>query len=130
MKLPITAVLYVDDDQEDQEVFQEVLSKIQPALRCYLASSGNEAFHILWSLDEMPAAIYLDMNMPIQNGLEVLKALKSEARFSAIPTFVLTTSKSSQDIATANALGAAGYFVKPTSLTDVEELLRPLICAR
>jgi CheY-like chemotaxis protein len=127
MKSAALSILYVDDDQEDQEIFQEVVLKIQPALNCLIASDGKEAFEILSSIDELPAAIYLDMNMPIQNGLEVLKELKRHSKYQAIPTFLLTTSTSSQHFSEANCLGASGYFVKPTTLQQFENLLRPLL---
>jgi hypothetical protein len=44
MKSAALSILYVDDDQEDQEIFQEVVLKIQPALNCLIASDGRQQF--------------------------------------------------------------------------------------
>lgn len=57
--------------------------------------------------------IILDLMMPRMNGLEVLKEVKSDPRYSNIPVIILTSEKSEQDRETALKLGAINYLNKP-----------------
>jgi two-component system alkaline phosphatase synthesis response regulator PhoP len=61
---------------------------------------------------ERPDLILLDLLMPKLPGLDVLRALKAEARTRAIPVLILSNSSREQDIAEVNKLGVAGYYVK------------------
>ncbi|OHD77294.1 MAG: hypothetical protein A3J97_13675 [Spirochaetes bacterium RIFOXYC1_FULL_54_7] len=57
--------------------------------------------------------IILDINMPVMNGLEFLKILRSEAASKAIPVIMLTT-RGEEDIRkTALGLGANDFLAKP-----------------
>jgi CheY-like chemotaxis protein len=63
-----------------------------------------------------PDIILLDLNLPKQDGREVLKKIKKDPRFRSIPVIVLTTSTSEEDIADAYALHANCYICKPNDL--------------
>jgi CheY-like chemotaxis protein len=122
MKEQKKAVLYVEDDVDDQQLFVEVLNTVNPDFECYTAADGEEALDLLNNID-IPVCIYVDVNMPRMNGLEFLKALKLHPRFSQIPVFILTTSKSANDELTATALGAKQYIIKPNSYRDLFKIL-------
>jgi len=57
--------------------------------------------------------ILLDINMPEMNGIEFLKARKSDAAIAGIPVFVLTTQDEDALKKEALSLGAKGFIVKP-----------------
>lgn len=116
------AVLYVEDDRDDQQLFMEVLQTVNPHFECFIATDGIHAFDVLKQID-MPVCIYVDVNMPKMNGLEFLKALKLHPEYSQIPVFVLTTSNSANDELTAAALGAKQYIIKPNSYRDLFAIL-------
>ena len=114
-------VLYVDDDHDDQLIFQEALNEVRPEMKCELISDGIKALKFLKEAP-LPLCIYLDVNMPIMNGLQVLEKIKQDARLSHIPTFILTTSKSPMTEKKAKGLGAT-YLIKPNSYSEYLHLL-------
>lgn len=115
-------VLYVEDDRDDQLLFEEVLQTVNPDFKCCIATDGEHAFEILKTI-EVPACIYVDVNMPRMNGLQFLQTLKLHPEYAHIPVFVLTTSRSSNDELTAVALGAKQYIIKPNSYRDLFTIL-------
>jgi DNA-binding response OmpR family regulator len=64
--------------------------------------------------------------MPRMNGIEFLRAAKSEEMLSWIPVVVLTTSKAEQDKIDSFALGVAGYMTKPTDYKHFVEAVRTI----
>jgi CheY-like chemotaxis protein len=122
MKEAKKAVLYVEDDHDDQQLFVEVLQTVNPDFECFIATDGEHAFDVLKGID-VPVCIYVDVNMPRMNGLQFLKALKLHPEYSHIPVFILTTSMSANDELTALALGAKQYIIKPNSYHDLFKIL-------
>ncbi|HEY0654336.1 MAG TPA: response regulator [Chryseosolibacter sp.] len=117
------AILYIDDDRDDQEVFVEVLKRIRPNISCHLASDGRQGLLLLRKLEVLPICIYLDLNMPVMNGLEVLKEIKGDPRYRDIPTFILSTSQNPNAEVQARDLGAEEYLKKPNSYSAYTDLL-------
>jgi CheY-like chemotaxis protein len=115
-------ILYVDDDRDDQEIFVEVLNEIRPHVKCQLASDGVEALALLREIDP-PICIYLDLNMPIMNGLEVLRKIKADVRLKDIPTFILTTSRNHVVESEARKLGVTDYLTKPSDYNQFKKML-------
>ncbi len=101
-------LLNVDDDIDDQEIFTEAINIINPSIRCISANDGLEAHELLFkrktflSLDY----IFLDINMPKLNGIELLGLIKSDKRFDQIPVYLLSTSCSPSDMNKITLLGA------------------------
>ena len=62
-------VLNVDDDHEDREFFCDALREIDPSVVCLIAASGMEALALLQDRDALPDYIFLDINMPMMDGL-------------------------------------------------------------
>jgi len=65
-----------------------------------------------------PSLIVLDLDLPELDGFEVLKQIGSTPKLSAIPVFILSASKSEEDIYRGNLLGIAKYMVKPLSVAE------------
>jgi CheY-like chemotaxis protein len=124
-KRPI--VLYVDDDRDDQELFTEIVKEIDPDIDCVIATDGVDALLLLPQIDT-PACIFIDVNMPRMNGLELLKTIKGHPVYSSIPAIILTTSGSKMDELTALCLGASEYLTKPSSYKEFSKLLKNHVC--
>lgn len=69
-----------------------------------------------------PGIILLDLRLPKVDGLEVLKAIKSDPNLSRIPVVVLTTSAAEADIVEAYENRANSYLVKPL---DFSQFVKP-----
>ncbi|MBZ4033402.1 response regulator [Flavobacterium sp. 17A] len=117
-------ILLADDDMDDTEMFCEALADIDESVICHTAENGSEALKILASLDQSPGVIFLDLNMPIMNGWECLKELKSDQRYKDIPVIMISTSSHRNDMDTAANLGAVCYFVKPNNFKDLKHVLK------
>jgi CheY-like chemotaxis protein len=115
-------VLYIDDDQDDRQLFQEVCNEVHPNVKCVVANDGIAGLEILKE-NKSPMCIYVDMNMPYMNGIEVLKAIKNMPKFSPIPVFILSTSKTTRLEIDARANGATDYLLKPIAYSYFVSLL-------
>lgn len=112
---PCMVVLNVDDDQEDREFFCEALREIDPAITCLIAGSGMEALSLLQNQRTLPDYIFLDINMPMMDGKQCLKALKSIPELQSIPVIMYSTSTDTREIKECYKLGAEDFLIKPHS---------------
>ena len=80
------AVLVVEDEVGVRRVLVRLLTEC--GFRTVEASNGREAIQRL--MDETPAAIVIDLLMPVMSGLEFLKALRRNPFYRTIPTVVMT----------------------------------------
>lgn len=119
-------ILLADDDIDDTEMFCEALEFNNEKIKCHCAVNGSEALSILGGLDEKPKLIFLDLNMPVMNGWDCLKVLKSDPEFQHIPVIMISTSSHQKDIETAAGLGAICYLVKPNTFHELKQLLSSL----
>lgn len=118
-------ILMADDDKEDYFILQEAVAKVNEPLTLSYAANWLE----LWraTLKAIPDILFLDLNMPVKNGLECLRLLREESKFDMLPIIIYSTSASSSDIDEAYAGGANYFAVKPYSLDDITTLVIKLI---
>jgi CheY-like chemotaxis protein len=115
-------VLYVDDDEDDRDIFTEVLKAVQPELTLVLAKDGSDALAKLQEITE-PMCMDIDMNMPKMNGLQLLEIVKGDPELAGIPTFILTTALTPQQTEQIKTIGAEGFLIKPSSFDAFKNLL-------
>ena len=119
-------ILLVDDDSDDQLLFQEALYSINPDISIESAVDGEDALTILATTAQNPDVIFLDINMPRMNGRDCLKILRNEMGLWHLPVFVMSTAISREDEILFTALGAH-CVVKPHEyealVTKLEECL-------
>ena len=122
-------ILICDDDVEDIELLEEALLKLEPDLTFDLASSGEEVIRILTtsSSDSLPSLVVLDYNMPGLTGPEVLSVVSNNASLKNIPIVVLSTSNLPQHERLCRNNGAADYFVKPSSIEQIDLIAQRII---
>ncbi|HEY0741861.1 MAG TPA: response regulator [Chryseosolibacter sp.] len=121
IKDPQETVLYVDDDLDDQEFFVSSLSESRPYAKCFVARDSSTAFEIIKTIP-LPNFIFIDLHLPRVNGIELLRQLKVSELYSAIPTYVLSTTLFEPHAITIRELGGKGFFRKPSSLSDFKAL--------
>ena len=110
----------VDDDVDDQELFIEAVNEVDKSIECISASNCEEALQILKSGKiALPDVIFLDLNMPRQNGKQCLVELKKTAHLSKIPVIIYTTSSEKRDIDETTRLGAAHFLTKPNKFDEL-----------
>lgn len=118
----------IDDDIDDQEVFELALKDIDGELSFIKAYDGREALDIL-NKDEtfLPDFIFLDLNMPRISGKECLTEMRKMARLQNVPIYIYSTSSSEKDKTETHNLGATGFITKPYIIDDLEEILSEII---
>ena len=120
--------LLADDDSDDADLFQEVLSEIDPALTFYRAWDGNEVFEKLESKNlERPDIIFLDINMPGMNGWQCLAKLKNSKEHKDIPVFIYSTSSHKRDAEIALDLSALCFITKPDDFHNLKRILELIV---
>ncbi len=118
-----STILYVDDDPDDQEFFIDSIQGMYPQVHCFAAENGMQALVLLRSIP-VPKCIFIDINMPLMNGIELLQILKTVPNYADIPAFILSTSASDSDKSVVKELGALDCMTKPTSQKDLIKLLK------
>jgi CheY-like chemotaxis protein len=121
-------VLYIDDDEEDVEFFVEAMKTIDAACSCVTAGNGRDGLKALEAVT--PDIIFLDINMPVLNGKETLRLLKSSTRFHAIPVFMISTSKNPDEISICTQLGAKEFIIKPNTFAELCKTLERIFESR
>jgi CheY-like chemotaxis protein len=120
-------VLLIDDRKADVElarVFLQVRDKMQFNLK--VAHGAREALETLkqaMAQGEVIDLLLLDINMPGMDGFELLEQVRRDPALKHIAVVMCTGSTYGQDQARAQALGAAGYMVKPASLAQLKPMM-------
>jgi CheY-like chemotaxis protein len=120
-------ILLVDDDEEDQEIFNAALTIASGEANCMAVTNAIEAFDKLARKELEPDVIFLDVNMPLMNGLELLKKIKSTEHLNTIHVIMFSTSSNPATISAAKELGAVSFITKPNRFDDLVNILKPLI---
>lgn len=104
---------------EDEPYIAESLTFLmeQAGLAVMVVADGATALQAIGNC--RPAVVILDVMLPTENGLEVLKAVRGNPELAEIPVMVLTARGQENDRQTAMALGADAYVTKPFSNRDV-----------
>lgn len=113
----------IDDDPDDKEIFCMALEDMGEEIRCIYASDGVDALKKLKEEIFMPDYIFIDMNMPRMNGNQCLREIRKIGRLKDVPVYMYSTSADPEAVAETKELGAAGFIVKPTSVTELTKTL-------
>lgn len=71
--------------------------------------------------------ILTDINMPVMDGLKLVKRIRADANHAQTPIIVITTEGSSEDRQRAMALGANAYITKPIQAPQVIQKVKELL---
>jgi len=113
----MSRILHADDDHSDRWDLKYLLESLDSSVEVVQFSDGFDlAQHLTHVPDnELPAAIFLDLRMPIWDGIKTLKALKIEARFATIPVYMWSAADSKNEMDLCIQLGAERYIIKPSN---------------
>ena len=125
-------ILMADDDEDDLLMARDAfeLSRLNNLflfvkdgveLMEYLRHQGNYSDP---STAPRPGLILLDLNMPLMDGREALKEIKSDPELHSIPVIVLTTSSAEEDIVKTYGLGVNSFVTKPVTFLGLVEVIK------
>ena len=116
--------LLIEDDHDDQLVFSVLLYKLNKSIICTSVDNADEAMEKLQrDLPAIPDLIFLDLNLPGVNGIDLLIRIKANAALCIIPVVIYTTSSRSEDIVKAKKLGAVALITKSYHIRDLARKL-------
>jgi CheY-like chemotaxis protein len=112
-------ILIIDDDPDCRMLVRDSIEGAQIINEIYEAETGEQGLEFLNNCCEpggspLPGLIYLDINMPGINGLEVLKRIRSDSRFQQIPVVMMTSVDNDVEKRLAAEYGANSYTIKPS----------------
>lgn len=126
------AALLAEDSYDDEILFRHVLKKAGVENHLRVVRDGQEAIAYLQGAGgfgdreqhPVPEVLFLDLRMPVTNGFEVLKWLRTQPAIQEkLLVVVLTSFGDTSSIRNAYALGAHSFLHKPLKVEDVENLI-------
>jgi len=120
--------LLADDDEDDRQFFLEALQSIDPGIQCITAKNGKEALTLLQNdFFAVPDFVFLDLNMPLMNGMKCLEEIKKIPALADLPVVLYSTTSEKQFEEQSKKAGAYAFFVKPTRAAELADYLRRLV---
>jgi len=127
-KLKDLHILIAEDDFDDGEVILESFQKHPLFAKVEIVRNGKELIDYLnEQTTPKPDLILTDLNMPIINGLEVLKEICRHPEFRKITTFAYSTSSNPVYQAKCIDFGAKAFLTKPAEIGEFDEIPQKII---
>jgi CheY-like chemotaxis protein len=129
----LRTILLAEDNPKDVELTLEALAEHNLANQVTVVRDGVETLEYLrcegkYKLRNpgLPAVLLLDIKMPRMDGIEVLKAVRSDPALKTLPVVMLTSSREEQDLIKSYELGVNAYVVKPVDFKDFIEAVKQI----
>jgi two-component system chemotaxis response regulator CheY len=117
--------LVVDDSSTVRKLVGRMLQQI--GLEIVEAANGKEGLERLQG--GAFQLIITDLNMPVMDGLEFIRAVRADPNHKATPIIFLTTESEADKKNEAHAAGATGWVVKPFQAEKILNIVRPLLAS-
>jgi len=119
-------ILLVDDSSTIRGAMERTFQMAKLPMREVIqAANGAEALEILKT--RWVDMVLADINMPVMNGIDLLKNMKNNQEWREIPIAILSTEGSRTRIDDLVKAGVAGYLRKPCHPEDVRDLLTKVL---
>jgi CheY-like chemotaxis protein len=133
MMVEIRTILFAEDNPRDVELTLEALGDHNLANNVIVVRDGVETMEYLRREGKYkqrktgnPAVLLLDIKMPRMDGIEVLRAIRSDKLLKMLPVVMLTSSREEQDLIKSYELGVNAYVVKPVDFKEFIEAVKQL----
>jgi len=122
------SVFLADDVAEDRVLFKEALMKVRKNIKVAMLNNGEQLMNCLDpKKTDQPNLIFLDLNMPLKNGMECLEELKKDKNLKNIFVIIFSTSRQKETINQVYTKGANYYMCKPDNFEKFEQLLNKVL---
>ena len=132
---PTVNILMAEDDDAEFELVRRAFASSRLSCRLTRFANGKDLLDFLLArgghagrvIDKnLPCIVLLDMDMPVLDGRDTLKALKSHPLLRRLPVIMLTGSAADEDVVNAYDLGANSFVRKPLTYGDFVEAVNAL----
>jgi two-component system, response regulator len=126
-------ILLVEDNPNDEQLAIHAFKRQHIANHVHVVRDGAEALEYVFCTGayadrgtENPKVILLDLNLPLVDGIDVLRRIRSDPRTRLTPVVMFTSSNDECDVVETYALGVNGYIVKPLTFERFNEVVNRL----
>ena len=124
-------ILLVEDNPGDMRLTKEALRETKVNNHLHWVQDGSEALDFLhrrkhFAAAPQPDIILLDLNLPKQDGHQVLRVIKNDVDLLQIPVVVLTTSNAEADVRKSYGLHANCYVTKPMEFENFIDVIKTI----
>lgn len=116
-------ILVVDDDLGHVTLLQKRLTDAGYAVKATVEAAQG----LQYAMEESPDLIILDVMMPIINGYNFCKLLKSEETKKRIPIILLTSRDDDEDVKIGLKMGADAYLTKPIDFDILFSTIKKIV---
>lgn len=120
-------VLLIEENKNDEILFRQAVMEFQEKINVFSCNNGQEAIDFFRSLEDplyitspKPDLIFLDLILPVIDGLSVLRDIQRRHALHNIPVVIFTRNFSQEDIQMSYDLHAGGFINKSFSYEDVK----------
>jgi CheY-like chemotaxis protein len=118
-------ILVVDDSELMHTLMKYTLSRLKD-FEVSFAKNGQEALDVVTTLGE-PSLILLDINMPVMDGLAVLRRLSTLGMTKRVPVIIVSTEGREADVLRGLEAGARAYLPKPFRAHDLHTMIERVL---
>lgn len=112
-------IVLVEDNAGDAYLLEKALQARHILYTLTRYEDGEEGIRELSSdLAPIPDLILLDLNVPLREGFDVLRAVRTRPALVGVPVGILTSSNSARDRHRSSLMGAERYIHKPLTLEE------------
>jgi len=119
-------ILLADDDDDDRLLFTDVLREYSAGAELTFAFNGEHLMTLLRS-QELPDVLFLDLNMPLKNGIECLEEIRSDEKLKDLPVVIFSTSSHPGTISQMYEIGAHLYVRKPNDFNALRKAISEVL---
>jgi len=118
-------IVLIEDDEDDQLLFSTIYKKLGYVNEVIYFPDGEAALHYLKDMTIDPFLILSDINMPRLDGFALRDKIRMDAKLQlrCIPYLFFSTALSEDMVIKAYSTSAQGFFIKPTSVEDLEKTI-------
>ena len=122
-------IIIIEDDLDDQEMLNDIFVDLDYPNKIIFFGDGKQALQYLTDTDVEPFIIFSDINMPRLSGMELREKIhqNEDLRIKSIPYLFFSTSAEQQNVVDAYSKSVQGFFVKPTSYSEIKETIQTIV---
>ena len=117
------SLLVVDDSATMRQLLCMTLTRVEGITQANIteAFDGEDALNKVRSQEF--DLVLTDIRMPRMDGLEFIRAVRSEMKERKLPIIIISTKGADEDVKLGMSLGASGYLSKPISMPQLKEMV-------
>lgn len=121
-------IVLADDDEDDRDILKEAFEELNIHSEVHTVEDGVQLMNYLKAPEtQLPEILFLDLNMPLKNGLECLEDIRNNPALKDIIVIIYSTSKSEEHVEETFEKGANAYLTKPNDFETLKKVLTKVL---